>query len=401
MRRIDMMRNTERGTRVALVNSSVSRRAAGVFEAVRSMAGSMYDKLDYPIQVFGSRDQDTEADRGAWGGVRVRAFDVTGPAAFGFAPGLEGALEAAKPEMIHVNGLWMYPSVAALRWARGARPYMISPHGMLDPWAVNNSPWKKRLAGALYEHRHLRGAACLHALSHSEAEAFRAYGLRNPICVIPYGVEIPAGPAAPLPAWNDNLPKDARVLFYVGRLHPKKGLETLLRGWFDVKSDAGRAGWHLVIAGWSQGGHEQELRALARAQGLDESVHFIGQQFGEMKTACFQAADAFILPSFSEGLPMTVLEAWANGLAVLKTRYCNIPYGFEAGAALQIEPNRESIAEQLRILFGMSDVDRRAIGERGLALVKERHQWPNMAAQMIAVYEWAMGAGPAPSSLVN
>jgi glycosyltransferase involved in cell wall biosynthesis len=331
----------------------------------------------------------------------VRAFDVAGPAAFGFAPGLERAVEASQAEMIHANGLWMYPSVASLRWAKCTKPYMISPHGMLDPWAVSNSRWKKRLAGALYEHRHLRGAACLHALTQSEAEAFRTYGLRNPVCVIPYGVEIPAGPAALSASSRDKVPKDGRVLFYVGRLHPKKGLEPLLRGWSRVKSDASRTGWHLVIAGWSQCGHEQELRALARAHGLDESVHFIGQQFGEMKTACFQAADAFILPSFSEGLPMTVLEAWANGLPVLKTRYCNIPYGFEAGAALQIEPDPESIAEQLRILFDMGDAERRAIGERGLALVKERHQWPIMAAQMIAVYEWALGAGPTPCSLVN
>jgi poly(glycerol-phosphate) alpha-glucosyltransferase len=295
----------------------------------------------------------------------------------------------------------MYTSVASLRWAKRGSPYVISPHGMLDPWAVKNSRWKKRLAGALYEHRHLRGAACLHALSHAEAEAFRAYGLRNPVCVIPNGVEIPAGrPPVPAP-WKGKLPKDARVLFYIGRLHPKKGLETLLRGWSTVQRDANRSGWHLVIAGWDQDGHEQELRALAGTLGLHDSVHFIGPQFGELKAACFQAAAAFILPSVSEGLPMTVLEAWAYGLPVLMTRQCNLPSGFEAGAALRIDPEAESIAGELQFLFQMSDADRSVIGERGLALVKERHQWSTVAAQMIAVYEWALGAGPAPDCLVN
>jgi poly(glycerol-phosphate) alpha-glucosyltransferase len=130
-------------------------------------------------------------------------------------------------------------------------------------------------------------------------------------------------------------------------------------------------------------------------------VYFIGSQFGESKAACFQSADAFILPSFSEGLPMTVLEAWAYGLLVLMTRQCNLPYGFEAGAALRIEPEAESIAAELRVLFQLSEVDRKAIGERGLALVKERHQWPAVATQMIAVYEWALGRGPAPGCLVN
>lgn len=386
---------------MAFLTSSVSRRAGGVFDAVRNLAGSLRDKVDYPVQVFGLQDRHTETDRTAWGDVPVSTFDVAGPAAFGFAPGLERALEEAQPRIVHVHGLWMYPSVASLRWAKRAGPYIISPHGMLDPWAVKNSRWKKCLAGALYENRHLRGAACLHALNHAEAEAFRAYGLLNPACVIPNGVEIPVGRAAVPAPWKDKLPKDARVLFYIGRLHPKKGLDTLLRGWSMVQRDAKTSGWHLVIAGWDQGGYEHELRTFSSAQGLHETVHFIGPQFGELKTACFQAAEAFILPSLSEGLPMTVLEAWANGLPVLMTRQCNLPSGFEAGAALRIEPAAESIAAELQVLFQMSDVNRRAIGERGLALVKEHHHWPTVAAQMIAVYEWALGVGPAPGCLVN
>lgn len=387
--------------KVLLLTASVSRRAGGVFDAVRNLAGSLRANVDYPVQVFGLHDRDTEADRGAWGDVPVRTFDVAGPAAFGFAPGLERALEAAQPGIVHVHGLWMYPSVASLRWAKRASPYIISPHGMLDPWAVQNSRWKKRLAGALFEHRHLRGAACLHALNRTEAEAFRAYGLRNPVCVIPNGVQIPVGRAAVPAPWKDKLPKDARVLFYIGRLHPKKGLMTLLRAWSMVQRDANRSGWHLVIAGWDQDAHEQELRTLASTEGLIDSVHFIGPQFGELKAACLQAAAAFILPSVSEGLPMTVLEAWACELPVLMTRQCNLPSGFEVGAALRIEPEAASIAEQLQFLFQMSDADRRAIGERGLALVKERHQWSTVAAQMIAVYEWVLGAGPAPDCLLN
>jgi poly(glycerol-phosphate) alpha-glucosyltransferase len=83
------------------------------------------------------------------------------------------------------------------------------------------------------------------------------------------------------------------------------------------------------------------------------------------------------------------------------TPQCNLQDGFEAGAALRMEPEAGSIAEGLRFLFQMSDVDRRAMGERGLALVKERHQWPKLAAQMIAVYEWALGEGGAPDCMLN
>jgi len=123
-------------------------------------------------------------------------------------------------------------------------------------------------------------------------------------------------------------------------------------------------------------GHEQELRALASTQGLNESVHFIGPQFEELKAACFQAADAFILPSVSEGLPMTVLEAWAYGLPVLMTRQCNLPEGQAARAALMMEPDADSIVETLRRLFSMSEAERAATGARGRLLVEERYLWP-------------------------
>jgi poly(glycerol-phosphate) alpha-glucosyltransferase len=387
--------------RIAILTSSVSRRGAGVFDAVLHLAQALQAIPNCTVRVLGLRDSCTEQDLDAWSGVSLTVCDPVGPSGFGFAPNLLRHLRSEDPEILHTHGLWMYPSAAGTQWAKNKRPYIVSPHGMLDPWAVGNSRWKKRLAGALYEHRHLRGAACLHALNHAEAEAFRAYGLRNPVCVIPNGVEVPVERAAAPAPWKDGLPEDAQVLFYIGRLHPKKGLEALVRAWSMVRRDASSSGWHLAIAGWGQDAYEQELRALVSTQGLNESVHFLGPQFGELKAACFQAAAAFILPSVSEGLPMTVLEAWAHGLPVLMTPQCNLPYGFQAGAALRIEPEAASIAEGLGLLFQMSDSERSGMGARGLALVKERYHWPTVAAQMVAVYTWVLGAGPAPDCLLN
>ena len=99
----------------------------------------------------------------------------------------------------------MYPSLASRRWSRRVcRPYLVSPHGMLDPWAVRHAAWKKRVAGWWFENAHLAGAACLHALTASEARAIRAYGLTNPICVVPNGVDLPRQTAFPRPAWADS-----------------------------------------------------------------------------------------------------------------------------------------------------------------------------------------------------
>jgi poly(glycerol-phosphate) alpha-glucosyltransferase len=268
---------------------------------------------------------------------------------------------------------------------------------MLDPWVVRNAQWKKRLAGWLYENAHLRGAACLHALCEAEAEAIRAYGLRNPICIIPNGIDPPAAtPAEPSP-WQANLPDDAKVLFYLGRLHPKKGLPHLLRAWAAVHlAHQNAAAWHLVIAGWDQGGHETELKAQAELLGLATRVHFVGPQFNAAKHASYHRADAFILPSFSEGLPMTVLEAWSYGLPVLMTPQCNLPEGFQADAALRIDPDPERIAQGLTTLFALPDHERTAMGERGRALVAQRFTWPGIAQQMLSVYQWVLGQGERP-----
>jgi len=382
--------------RVGLLTASVSRRAGGVFDAVRRLAQEL-SAAGTTAQVFGLRDTDTERDRPLWDGVEVFAGEVVGPAVFGFCPTLLGALEQAHLDVLHLHGLWMYPSVACLVWGRRTgRPYIVCPQGMLDPWALRNSAWKKRLAAWAYENANLRGAACLHAVSEAEAQSIRAYGLRNPIAVVPNGVDLPCQQVSKPAPWEADLPDGAKVLLYLGRLHPKKGLPNLLRAW--GLSGRGRESgeWRLVIAGWDQGGHEAELRLLTEELGITETVVFAGPQFGEDKAASFRRATAFVLPSFSEGLPVAVLEAWAHGLPVVMTPQCNLPEGFAAGAAVQVDPEPASIAAGLRELFRMSDAERHAIGERGRRLVEERFSWPKIAQQMKAVYEWVLGGGPRP-----
>ena len=272
---------------------------------------------------------------------------------------------------------------------------MVSPHGMLDPWALNNSRWKKRISASLYENRHLRGATCLHALNDKEAEAMRAYGLKNPICVIPNGVELPDEPEAEFSR------SGIRTLFYLGRLHPKKGLPLLVESWCRVRRTAEECGWRLIIGGWDQNGHQSELRALAEKLQASSSIEFVGPQFGEAKADYFRKASAFVLPSLSEGLPMTILEAWSWRLPVLMTSKCNLPEGARAGAAIMMESNVESICEALIQLFSMETVERRAMGARGRRLVEEQFRWPRIAREMTQVYDWVLGQGPKPICVLN
>jgi poly(glycerol-phosphate) alpha-glucosyltransferase len=271
---------------------------------------------------------------------------------------------------------------------------------MLDPWAVRHAAWKKRLVGWWFENAHLAGAACLHALTEAEARAIRAYALANPICVVPNGVDLPPATMPARPSWAEAAGNGRKILLFLGRLHPKKGLENLLAAWQDVQPAAGASDWLLVIAGWSTGGHEQQLRRMAEAQGVSDTVCFVGPQFDHDKAASLVCADAFVLPSLSEGLPLAVLEAWSYGLPVLMTEACNLPEGFAAGAALAIDTDRAGIAIGLRRLFAMSDAERRDMGARGQALVRQRFTWRQVGGQMATVYRWVLGGGAPPSCVL-
>jgi poly(glycerol-phosphate) alpha-glucosyltransferase len=211
----------------------------------------------------------------------------------------------------------------------------------------------------------------------------------------------------------------------LGRIHPKKGLTNALRAFkkaLDDRPSTLDSPWQFVIAGWDQGGHEAELMKLCEELGLksekfrngceataesakvesekvrkfDSEVVFWGAAFGEEKDALLRSADAFILPSFSEGLPMSVLEAWAYRLPVVMTPECNLPEGFAAEAGIRIETDVPSIARGLNTLFSMSDADLCSMGTRGYELVKQRFTWRTVAAQMRSVYDWMLGGGSPP-----
>jgi len=375
---------------VTVIVPWVSRAAGGVFHAVRNLTQEMGCQRRYLPSVIGIDDGNARLDRPLWGKIETNALPTQGPRAFGYAPSMSTILQRQDSDLLHVHGLWMYPSVAATRWGRRGKPYVVSPHGMLDPWALNNSRWKKRICAALYENRHLRGAACLHALNHAEAHAIRAYGLKNPICVIPNGVELPD-------ETDVSHSPELHTLLYLGRLHPKKGLSALIQGWARVRKMAAEAKWQLKIAGWDEHGHRSELEALATRLDLNSSIIFTGPQFGQAKTDSFRTASAFILPSLSEGQPMSVLEAWSWRLPVVMTPNCNLPEGAKAQAAIMAEANAESISEALRRLFSMHQFERTRMGANGRRLVEQEFQWRSIVQQMTEAYDWILGAGGQPA----
>ena len=306
---------------------------------------------------------------------------------------------AVTPSLAHIHGLWRSPTritTSLVRGCRGSRglPVVIAPHGMLDPGALRYSRWKKRLVWRLWEHQALVVASCLQALGQAELEAIRSLGLTGPVALMSNGVGLPDLERPQLPApWVQMVPEGERVLMFLGRFHAKKGLVPLLEAWHSLAAEARRQGWWLVVVGF---GDQGQLAARLAHEPIERCL-VLGPCFGAEKEACLASASVFVLPSFSEGLPMAALEAMSWGLPCLLSPACNLPEAFAAGAAWSVQPQPADLAARIRDLMALPDTEAAAMGRRGRALVAEKFSWSTIAHQCAELYGWILGGGTPPA----
>jgi glycosyltransferase involved in cell wall biosynthesis len=297
------------------------------------------------------------------------------------------------PTVVHVHGLWDASTCAAMRViCRRDVPVVVSPRGMLEPWALRHRWLKKRAFLAAYLWPILARADLLHATSEAEAETFRGLRLRQPLAVIPNGVDLADLPS---PAGSVGGTDGPRRLLYLGRLHMKKGLENLLRAWSTVRPN----GWRLSIAGIDEGGYEARLKAMASQLGIQDSVDFPGPMLGEAKWRYLSSGTAFVHPSFSENFGIAVAEAMAAGLPVIAT--VGTPWSVleERGMGWWVDPDPFALAKAIRAVVAAEPNDLRAMGGRARLHVRETFDWPTIAAAMASCYSWLRGTGPMPACI--
>lgn len=382
---------------VGLAVGSLSRAAGGVLAPVRALGASILAEGG-EVAAYGFADPEYARDRAEWGAVPTFATPNVIPFACGYAPRMYSAMSAGDHDLMHLHGLWLYPSLAVAKWRRRTRrPVIVSPHGMVDSWSLRNAAWKKQIALAIYEQDNLQAAACLHALTAAEADALRRLNLSNPIAIVPNGVDVPmltdVAPAA-LPEGDDR-----QLLLFLGRIHPKKGVAEMVDAWMlAVRENPWLAQrWVLGVAGWGEEAHVKALDRQIAERGVEGHVRRLGPVFGDAKTAMFARASAFILASHSEGLPVAVLEAWAHGVPTFITPQCALPDGVAAGAAIEISTAPEAMARTLAEHLSRADLP--ALGAAGVDLVTRAYRWDTVLDRMLALYRWTIAGGPRPSSV--
>ncbi|MBX7533252.1 glycosyltransferase [Qipengyuania sp. 1XM1-15A] len=318
----------------------------------------MLDALGAQPVILGLREEDTSQDAWRFGGIETQLVVPSGPAAFGFAPDLPQAIDDARLDLLHLHGIWQYPSHAAADWTNAtARPLVISPHGILDPWITSRNAWKKHLARTLWERRAWRSAAAFHALTDAEAHDIATETHSAKIAIVPN----PA-PALSVPDGEHRGPS----LLYLGRIHEKKNLSALIAAWIAARAELPE-GAMLTVAGWGDDAGIDMLEHAMRDH-REFGIEFVGTAFGSQKAALLDLARFVVLPSLSEGLPMAILEAWAAGVPTIMTEHCHLPQGFAAGAAIRCGTQSEEIRAALVEALGKSDSEWQGMSRAALGL---------------------------------
>ena len=326
----------------------------------------------------------------------VRAFPQGRGGRLGRSPALKRWLDQQVrdnlAEIVHSHGMWqmnaVYPAWAV---AKGRAKLIVSPRGALSEWAMRHGSRAKRLFWSALQRPALSQAACFHAAAEPEYEDIRRLGFRHPVALIPNGVD--------LPRLSETGRGDGRTVLFLGRLHPIKGVDTLIDAWRLVQDDF--PDWRLVIVGddvdpWrGSTGYMDVLRRRVETSGAAR-VRFTGELRGPAKWAAYGAAALYVLPSRSESFGVTVAEALAAGVPAITTRRTPWREVEPRGAGWCVDTEPAPLAACLRRALAAGTPALRRMGLRGRDWMAATFSWAEVGRRMAGTYDWLRGGCEVP-----
>ena len=290
-------------------------------------------------------------------------------------------------DLVHTNAIFSYTLLPAY-WAcqRYQIPYIVTPRGMLEPWALSYKAWKKRFYYQLIEKPALDRAKVIQMLASTEAERTKILNLKSPLVIVPNGVHRQDFESLPNPElfWQKFPPtRYKNLILFLGRIDPKKGLDLLSTAFGKIYKQFPQT--HLVVAGPDNIGFLPTAQNYFAKADCLEAVTFTGILTGELKYAALAAASIYVAPSYSEGFSMSVLEGMASGLAAVITTGCNFPEAAQAGAAHVVNVDAEEIAIALKNCLQHPE-QTKAMGDRARQFIFEQYTWEGIAVKLIDIY---------------
>lgn len=307
-------------------------------------------------------------------GVKIKFFRTNVLRWFFMLKEFQIFLLTEKPDIVHINGIWSPQNWGFQKKAQelGIK-VILTPHGMLEPWIMAQNPWKKKLGLFLYQKKAIQRAECIHATAQMESDNIRALGFKNPIYIIPNGIDISD-------VKEIKTHYGTRKMVFLSRIHPKKGIELLLEAWRNINT----GGWSLEIAG---NGDENYIANLKQSAHDISNVHFVGPKYGDFKWKFLQSADVMILSTYSENFGIVVAEALAVGIPVITTQ--GTPWEdleiYQCGWWIELSvTNLEGIIAKVT----HKSVDElKSMGIQGRNLIREKYEIKAITNKIIELYQ--------------
>lgn len=294
-------------------------------------------------------------------------------------------------DIVHNHSIWMMPNVYP-GWAtrNSQTSLVVSPRGTFSEWAMSRSKAIKIPFWHVFQKRAISGATLFHATSESEYGDIRRLGFRQPIAVISNGID--------LPLLGDLWFGARRSLLFLGRVHPVKGVENLLRAWATLERRF--EDWDLRIVGPGDGSYLRELADLAASLQLTRAT-FEGPLYGAAKEQAYRSADLFVLPTHSENFGVAVAEALAAACPVITTRGAPWSGLGDHGAGWWTDIGVDPLRRALEEAMSKQRQELAAMGSRGRSWMERDFSWDGIAAQMIESYRWLREGGTSPDWIRN
>lgn len=290
-----------------------------------------------------------------------------------------------KKSVVHVHGLWTPFVWRICNFAkRKGLALVISPHGMLEPWAMNHKALKKKIAWCLYQKRVLNAADMLVVNSEKELRSIRSLGIKLPIAVIENGVD-----DTDFPPYFSSVSPDKVVLF-LSRLSPVKGVPDLIRAWSLLPDNHG---FELRLYGHADPGYEMELLRVIQDYKVGDSVKLFGPVFGSDKWNAYHNASVFVLPSYSENFGIVIAEALWAGLPVITTKATPWECLEREGLGWQVDNDPQKLCDALLAAMMLGNDRRHEIGLRASVYAKSNFNWPGIVDKYVQTYRWITEEG--------
>ncbi|MGK0386966.1 MAG: glycosyltransferase involved in cell wall biosynthesis [Patiriisocius sp.] len=365
--------------KITHVITSISRKSGGTSTFLKDLLNALAEAVANTLVCYYAEDALDVSQK-----ISIKNIPLEKKSFSAYTKNFKNVFDAIDTEVFHGNGLWDFPIHSMASYARKKnRPYIISPHGMLEPWSLTQSKLKKEIALKLYQQKDLRLASCIHATAPSELDNIRALGYENPIAIIPNGINLKE-----FPHYEKQIATKRKVLF-LSRIHAKKGIELLVRAWQELDPVVTKD-WEVEIVGNGDKQYIKSLNTLINSLKLENTITISEPVFGDAKLQKYQSASLFVLPTYSENFGIVVAEALASKVPVITTK--GTPWkelnAYHCGKWIEI--GKDPLKAALQMMLSKSQEELTEMGDNGRKLIEDKYSMVAVAQQMFELYEWLL-----------